>query len=148
MKYLVVECRELGDQWECDADRTPILVTDDYSDYNSYGYEIYQIEPDGKLKLIREYDSVTDEGFCYCFYDKEDVEEGYPTKVEKFKKKFTRDTITNSQVKKWKSAYKLKGTVEEIISSIHCSGDYSEETEDGGLKVIGEYLDDNYPLGY
>lgn len=147
MKYLVVECRELGDQWECDADRTPILVTDDYSGYNRYGYEIYQIEPDGKLNLIREYDSVTDEGWCYCFYS-EDAEEGHPTKVIKFKKKFTRDTITKSQIKKWKTAYKLKGSVDEILRSFHCSGDYSELAEDGGLKVIGEYFDNNYPLGY
>ena len=147
MKYLVVECRELGDQWECDADRTPILVTDEYSGYTRYGYEIYQIEPDGKLKLIREYESVTDEGFCYCFYSR-DAEEKRPIKVEKFKKKFTRDTITNSQIKKWKSAYKLKGTVEEIISSIRCCGDYGETTEDGGWKVIGEYFDNSYPLGY
>lgn len=59
MKYLIVECNELGDQCECDADRTPICVVDDYTNYNEYGYEIYLINKDGMLKKIRDYDEVT-----------------------------------------------------------------------------------------
>ena len=53
--YLVVKCDELCDQYECDADRTPICVTKNYKSYNRPGYEIYAILSDGKLKLIKEY---------------------------------------------------------------------------------------------
>ena len=53
--YLVVECNELSDQYECDADRTPICVTKNYKRYDRSGYEIYEIMSDGKLKLIKDY---------------------------------------------------------------------------------------------
>ena len=56
MKYLVIECWELADQYECDADRIPICVTDDYSSYNKRGYEIYKIEENGNLTKIRDYE--------------------------------------------------------------------------------------------
>ena len=52
MKYLIIECNELGDQWECDADRTPICMTDDYSPYGS-GYEVWEIQPDNTFKCIK-----------------------------------------------------------------------------------------------
>lgn len=53
--YLVVKCEELSDQYECDADRTPICITKNYKPYDDYGYEIYEIMSDGKLKLIKDY---------------------------------------------------------------------------------------------
>ncbi len=55
MKYLIVECQELGDQFECDADRTPLFVVDNFDDFNCRGYEIYEIKEDGILELIKEY---------------------------------------------------------------------------------------------
>lgn len=57
MKYLIIKCKELADQFECDAERIPICITDDMSKYNyRYGYEIYKINNDGSLTLIKEYD--------------------------------------------------------------------------------------------
>lgn len=53
-EYLVVKCEPLNDQYECDADRTPICVTNDYSKYNNEEYEIYAIYKDNRIKLIRE----------------------------------------------------------------------------------------------
>lgn len=55
MKYLVVKCVELWDSEECDADRTPICITDNYTKYNRRGYEIYSIDENGRLKQIRDY---------------------------------------------------------------------------------------------
>ena len=55
MKYLIVKCAELDDQWECDADRKPICITNDFYKYNKYGYEIYEISKSGTLKLIKKY---------------------------------------------------------------------------------------------
>ena len=56
-EYLIVKCVPLDDQWECDYDRTPICVTNDYSKYEHEEYEVYAIYKDGRIKLHRE-----------CFY--------------------------------------------------------------------------------
>ena len=58
--YLIVKCIPLGDQWECDADRQPLLVCSEEQAvegyFEKYGYEIYLIKEDGSLELIKEYD--------------------------------------------------------------------------------------------
>ena len=59
MLYLIVKCKELIDQWECDVDRTPLCVIKDYSQYNKYGYEIYEILTNGNLRNIKDYDERT-----------------------------------------------------------------------------------------
>ena len=56
MMYLIIKCDELSDQWECDAYREPICITEDYSQYNKLGYEIYEILADGNLRNIKDYD--------------------------------------------------------------------------------------------
>ena len=63
MKYLIIECTELGDQWECDADRTPICITDDFNKFNEYGYEIYKILDNGSFKLVKKYTDSSEEGY-------------------------------------------------------------------------------------
>lgn len=55
MKYLIVECIPLNDQYECEADRIPLRVVDDYSDYQRYGYDIHRILPDGTFECIQDY---------------------------------------------------------------------------------------------
>ena len=52
--YLIVKCRELNDQYECDCDREPYRITFDPEDYGS-GYEIYEIGQEGFLNLIKDY---------------------------------------------------------------------------------------------
>lgn len=55
-KYLIVKCTPLNDQWECDADRTPITIVENISRYqNSYGYEIYEIKG-SSLVCIKEWE--------------------------------------------------------------------------------------------
>ena len=56
MQYLIVKCEALSDQYECDADRTPLCITDDFNlqKYNKVGNEVYKILPNGKLELIKE----------------------------------------------------------------------------------------------
>jgi len=53
-EYLVVKCRPLNDQYECEYDRTPICITTNYSQYNQEDYEIYAIYKDNRIKLFRE----------------------------------------------------------------------------------------------
>lgn len=61
MKYLIIKCDELSDQYECDADRTPICMTDNYSKYCGYGYEIYELQKDNTFKLIKDYEDYIEE---------------------------------------------------------------------------------------
>lgn len=55
MKYLIIECEELHDQFECEANRTPVCMTDDFYKFNKIGYEIYKLCDDGTFKLIKHY---------------------------------------------------------------------------------------------
>lgn len=61
--YVIVYCEELRDQYECDANRTPILVLEDVDEdcidlvkFHKYGYEIYIADTNGNLKKIQEYE--------------------------------------------------------------------------------------------
>lgn len=57
MKYLIVKCEPLSDQWECEANRIPLCVTDNLDEYeNEWGYEIYEIRSDGKTTLIQDWE--------------------------------------------------------------------------------------------
>lgn len=147
-KYLIVKCEELDDPYECDADRMPICLTDDYNKYNKYGYEIYRINNDNSLTKVRDYNSVTTTkmGVYYWNYDNyNDLESTKPNVLETWKG--DSDSITKSQVKKLKEKYHFKGMVKDIYDDItHCAG-YGEEI-DGKWTVIGEINDNDYCIGY
>lgn len=56
-KYLIIECEELDDPYECDADRKPLGMTDDISIWQQIrGYEIYVLNADGRFELIKGYE--------------------------------------------------------------------------------------------
>ena len=59
--YVIVKCEELSDQFECDADRIPLLVLvnvqpEELEKFKKYGYEIYVATTGGTLKKIQRYD--------------------------------------------------------------------------------------------
>ena len=147
MSYLIVECHELMDGWECDADRKPLCIVDNYSKYDKKGYEIYEILKNGKLKLIRDYNKVSKEAIYVCIWN--DTEETDITEPDKIREivKGNRHNVTKSMVKKIKQEYHFSETVDEIFSEISCCGSYAEEI-DGKWISFGEGSDDFYPLGY
>ena len=57
---LIVKCVPLDDQYECEADKTPLFICTEAEAIKNYGdkfgYEIYSIRADGLLKLEKEYD--------------------------------------------------------------------------------------------
>lgn len=57
-KYLVMKCRELDDQYECDVERFPICITDNWKAFNGmFPMEVYEIEENGNIgKRIRNWD--------------------------------------------------------------------------------------------
>jgi len=139
MKYLVVKCDELADQWECDADRTPIYVGDNIKKYNRRGYEIYEIRADGSLERIRKYDEDTREGWCIC-WRKDDKEDTDPYKVIEFEKP------SKADIKKIKKFYGFEESVEDIILNLdHCK-EHGEMINNEWV-VIGEFYDNHYPTG-
>lgn len=146
-KYLVIKCEELGDQWECDADRKPVCVVNDYSQYNKHGYEIYEIKTDGTLKIIREYDDITNERVCvYWWNDENKVSKYFPDEIIEIQNG-DRDSVTKSLIKKIKQKYKFADTIKEIERDISCSGNHAELIDNKWV-VFGETFDDWYPCGY
>jgi len=60
MLYLIMRCDELDDQFECDADRTPIAIVEDWKNYVDnhhidYDYEIWQYDNNNHFSCIKEY---------------------------------------------------------------------------------------------
>ena len=56
---IIVKCEVLGDQFECDADKTPMLYLNSMKELENfkidYEYEVYSIDKFGNLVLEREY---------------------------------------------------------------------------------------------
>lgn len=136
LKYLIVECEELSDQWECDCNRTPICITDEkgVEEYLILGYEIYSILPDGKLEKIKDYwegKEEEEESGCAVFLwgDNDEI-----TILKKLDIKQVKD-ISLKQVKELKKEFNLKQSAQEIFDDCRKYGVYYNENE----PTIGEY---------
>ena len=143
--YLIVKCEELGDQWECDADRCPLCLVEDCSKYG-VGYEVYKVLKDGTFQKVKNYDEATEEGMAVYFWQDGKEEEDEPTIREKWKN-MERDTMTKSKIQTLKNKCGFHDTVKEILCNIQCSGSHGESINDKWY-VIGEYRDNIYNKGY
>ena len=144
MKYLIIKCEALSDQYECDAQRTPICVIDDYTAYDKYGYDIYRIQNDGGLEKIRDWEDISEEYITYCEYD-EDKSEEEPITIIRLKDGLRRD-ITRKDIEQWRQRFKFTDKVSDIAIDLRCSGAHGEQI--GKLWcVIGEAFDNHYPTG-
>lgn len=76
--YLIMECHELGDQWECDARRSPVTLTEDwmvwYEKTNpTYPFEVYEFINDTiGFTCVKEYDTPMEEGMVFAYYGDDD----------------------------------------------------------------------------
>jgi hypothetical protein len=140
MKYLVVKCNELDDQWECDADREPVCLTDDFEKFNKYGYEIYEITSENTFELIKRYEEFPEEEMAiYKWYDSDKVEEqDEPDEIIVIKKHCTIEDYTKSEMEQIRSDYHFKDSIDDICMDIWCSDVHAEEIE-GEWVVIGEH---------
>ena len=149
MQYLVIKCEELNDQYECDANRVPICITEDISKYG-FGYEIWKIEKNGKLTLHKEYEESTESGMAlYKWEDESDLDEKIlppPTVVERYANK-TRDDFTEAFFRELKAKVNFEDSVKDIYTDVRQCGSHGE-TIDGQWVVFGEYNDNQYSLGY
>lgn len=82
-QWLIMECEGLSDQWECDAYRYPILITSNEEKMRSMrsGNEVYEINEDGTLVLIKAYDDYDEEGMALYYWYKEENKEITPPHV-------------------------------------------------------------------
>ena len=147
MKYLIVECHKLGDQWECDADRTPICITENPSEYG-VGYEVWKILSDGTLEKIRGYDKALEEGMAlYSWKNEEEVIEGTsPNVMIKYPNK-DRDSFADNFFKRLKIRAGFKENVKSIIEDVRYCGSHGEVIGDEWV-VFGKYRDSHYDIGY
>jgi len=145
-EYLIVKCEELGDQYECDANRIPLCITNDYSKYG-LGYEVWERKEDNSFKLIKEYEQTLEEGFAlYSWREDEEIEQCAP-KVRYRKVGWTRNHITKAFVKKLKQEVGFRETEKDIFIDLVNCGSHGEIIGNKWV-VFGEYMDSRFSLGY
>ena len=144
MKYLIVKIHELGDQFECDADRTPYKVVEDWRKEKPKGlYEVYEIQKNGFLTLIRKYTTVEESGMAlYFFNEEDDWETVVPTIIYKYPG-LNRHNKMPKQVRQYVRNFEQV----DDDNNLTCCGTISYDM-DGKHFVYGEYFDDRYIIGY
>lgn len=160
-KYLIIKCVPLMDQYECDYDRTPICMTNDYSKYYEEGYEIYELLEDDTFTCIKQADEYGEEGFCLVTWvelDEDDdpnartvandMKVAYATRY----KNLTRKDITKKFVKDIAKKAGFSEAPEDIFKDLRNMGEYGEAIYNSRLErdewvVFGEYHDWHYPTG-
>ena len=66
--YLIMKCKELNDQYECDAYRTPITLTEDWEEWfeaekPQYSFEVYEFQVSGFV-LVKDYEVPVESGMA------------------------------------------------------------------------------------
>lgn len=157
-KYLIMKCKELGDQYECDANREPMFLVDDWKEWYqenhpNYMFEVYKFEDEEECTLEKRYEEAMEEGMALYFWRAgEDPEEVPPTVIAHYK-----DYDRHSPVpqKVWsvfrQGAYWYddgKYTEEDFKKDLKCCGGASWEDKERKFWVYGHYADGRYSLGY
>lgn len=149
-KYLIMKCEELGDPYECDCDRTPLTMCENWQEWYhenkdtiKYDFEVYEFK-NNEFKLIKKYDddSMKEKGMAlYYWTEEQDPEEDLPTIVYEYK-----NSTRNNPIPKECLPFIEKGT--DLDNSLLGCGTISFFIDDK-YYVYGEYWDNNeYSLGY
>lgn len=142
MKYLIIKCDELSDQFECDANRTPITMTDDWMEWYKktnpdYCFEVYEFK-NNKFVLAKDYQTFMEQGMAFVRYDNEDEDKF--TIIERFPNSNRNDPIPKALRKR-----ALKG--KDIDYSL-CSCGYVTWFEKNTLYAYTEYYDNHVSQPY
>ncbi len=70
--YLIMKCKMLDDQFECDADRIPEAITDNWlkwyeNNHPDFDFEVWEYK-NGYFSLVNSYDDYVDEGMSFVEY--------------------------------------------------------------------------------
>lgn len=142
MKYLIIKCDELGDQYECDANRIPITMTDDWTEWYrntnpDYYFEVYEFK-NNEFTLVKDYETSMEQGMAFVMCNDDDENEF--TIIERFPN-FDR----NKSMPKTLHKRALKG--EEFDDSLRNCG-YVSWIEKGKLYAYTEYYDNHISSPY
>lgn len=108
--YLIMACYPLNDQYECDADREPITITDDwrqwYSNHEDFycDFEVWELV-NGYLKLVKKYDTPVETGMVLAFVPDDEVE---PIPLVRYKDATREDPIPKEVKEIMHNANKVK----------------------------------------
>lgn len=94
MKYLIMKCEPLDDPYECDADRSPITMTNNWKEWYEktrpdYSFEVYEYK-NNSFSRLKEYDAPMEEGMVLIWYD-ETAEEDDDFNVVRYYPHYDRD---------------------------------------------------------
>ena len=142
MKYLIIKCDELGDQYECDANRTPITMTDNWIELYKktspdYYFEVYEFK-NNEFILVKNYETSMEQGMAFVMFNDDDENEF--TIIERFPN-FDR----NKSMPKTLRKRALKG--EDFDDSLRNCG-YVSWFEKGTLYAYTEYYDNRVNTPY
>ena len=98
--YLIMKCEPLGDQWECDADRSPITLTEDWMKWYQatkpdYDFEVYAYV-NNTFQCVKSYEAPMEEGMVYAYYDDNEN----PVVIQKFPNRTRNDKVPKSILKR------------------------------------------------
>lgn len=134
-KYLIVKCEPLGDQFECDANRTPLCMVDDYKTFKAdYDFEVYELGADGVFSLVKEYDDYMGDEGMGLFYIKEFAEDDEIIVIKKFPG-LDRHSELPEEVQKLVNKWKDDSS---FCNDLRSCGNINW-TDDGGFAWYGEY---------
>lgn len=145
MQYLIMRCDYLNDQYECDADRTPITITANYELWlekndPDYNYEVYEFI-NGEFKKIE-----LESGMALYYWGKDaDIDSEKPNIIEKFKD-YSRDYAIPESVKEYIELTVFDGS--DYDDSLSNCGYITWYDKDMNYYVYGEYYGNNYDYGY
>lgn len=159
MKYLIVKCEPLSDQYECDCDREPMFLVDDWKDWveknhPTYWFEVYKFVDEEEAVLEKAYEESVDKGMALYFWNvDDDYDEVAPTVIAHYKD-YDRKKKVPDEVRKVfrQGAYWSdddEKTEEEFKSDLKSCGYVSwEDKEHKKYWVYGDYADGRYCCGY
>ena len=145
-KYLIMKCEELGDQWECDCNRTPITMCEDWQKWYQqnknikYDFEVYEFK-NNSFELIKKYTTPMEEGMAlYYWTEKQNPEKDFPTIIYKYKNYTRKNSIP-------KECFPFIEKGVDLDNSLLNCGTITFYI-DTNYYVYGEYYDNWYSLGY
>lgn len=156
MKYLIMRCDELGDQYECDANREPITMVDDWKKWfeendPDYCFEVYSF--DGKkFNIIKEYDEPMESGMALCYWVEDEREFTYiPHIIKKWPGRTKEDDIPD-EVLSWNEAERFGSDwdtfeLEEEKEQLKDFGSFAWNAtvgEENRNYIYGRYRDNEY----
>lgn len=146
MNYLIIKCKPLNDPYECSVSRFPVCLTNDPPQYG-FGYEIWEVQVDGTLTCIKEYDIANESGMALYFWRNDADDEDAPQVVTKIPGLAPWEVSADTIDAIIRMANFTEAKVEEILDNVRRFGAYGEEVDDCWV-VFGSYEDDCFECGY